>query len=1374
MPNIFKPKRSSTASSVPTTGNLSDGEMAVNLADRKVYVRNGASIVTVADSLVDGDKGDITVSSSGATWTIDSGVVTNAKLANVSTATIKGRTTAGSGSPEDLTGTQATALLDAFTSSLKGLAPASGGGTSNFLRADGTWAAPTFTVSGNLNVGIVTATSFVRSGGTSTQFLKADGSVDTNTYITSASVGNGTLSLGVSGTGLSGTASFTANQSGNTTFTVTSNATSANTPNAIVSRDGSGNFIAGIVTATTFSGALSGNATSATTATSATSAGSVTNSVTFNNGGAGAASGTTFNGSAAQTISHNTIGASPLAGSTSLTTTGTVTTGTWSGSFGAVSGANLTSLTAGNLSGTIPSAVLGNSSLFVGTTSIALNRASASQSLTGVNIDGSSGSCTGNANTATTLQTLRTIWGQNFNGSQSVTGALSSVTTITFTAEASDAASIGPTITSNQTAFDFNLADDNNNDLWRWRFTPSGSTVYNAMTLTPTANGVSNLAVAGSITATSFSGSLANTLTAGSYLTGTSYNNSSAVTFAVDATTAATASKVVARDASGNIFANQVVGGTGSGISAAGLVVNGTTGDNDSQLIIKKPSQSAFGVLTWDGQIYLSANVYYENGSWIHSAPTGNTNNNMLTFVPGTGVTWYASNNSSGSWNVSSALTLWNDSGVWQRPVSNSITFNNGGAGGASGSTFNNSAALTVSYNTVGAPSTTGTNASGSWGISITGSSASCTGAAASNVLKAGDTMTGQLISTLANNTATGGGQIYLNGATGNRIDFNQNGVAAPTFTTRSAGAKLVLYPAISASSADYALGIENSTLWSSVPTTSDQFKWYAGTTNVATLTGAGNFSATGSITGNTIVKSGGTSSQFLKADGSVDSSTYALSTHTHGNITNGGAIGSTANLPIITTTSGVLTTGSFGTAANTFCQGNDSRLSDTRNTTNSITFNNGGAGGASASTFNGSSALTVSYNTIGASPLAGSTSLTTTGTVTSGTWSGLFGAVSGANLTSLTAGNLSGTIPSAVLGNSSVFIGTTSIALNRASATQSLTGVNIDGSSGSCTGNSSTASNLSASATTLATATESNAITISAPSYTTDQPVKLLNFDWYSNIFSLGNIRSGSTASNGFGVYYTASGGSRTEIARFGTGGTFNTIGAITQNGSQVLTAGNYTTYAAASNHTHGNITNGGAIGSVANLPIITTTSGLLTTGSFGTAANTFCQGNDSRLSDTRNTTNSITFNNGGTGDASGTTFNGSTARTISHNTIGASPAAGSSSLITTGNVTTGTWSGLFGAVSGANLTSLTAGNLSGTIPSAVLGNSTLFIGTTSIALNRASASQSLTGIIDITASGNIAVDGAFRAESSDSTQRFDIYYNETTDSLDFDYLTV
>jgi hypothetical protein len=52
---------------------------------------------------------------------------------------------------------------------------------------------------------------------------------------------------------------------------------------------------------------------------------------------------------------------------------------------------------------------------------------------------------------------------------------------------------------------------------------------------------------------------------------------------------------------------------------------------------------------------------------------------------------------------------------------------------------------------------------------------------------------------------------------------------------------------------------------------------------------------------------------------------------HAHGNITNAGFLGTTANIPLITGTGGIIQAGSFGTAANTFCQGNDSRLSDAR-----------------------------------------------------------------------------------------------------------------------------------------------------------------------------------------------------------------------------------------------------------------------------------------------------------------------------------------------------------------------------------------------------------------------------------------------------------
>lgn len=57
----------------------------------------------------------------------------------------------------------------------------------------------------------------------------------------------------------------------------------------------------------------------------------------------------------------------------------------------------------------------------------------------------------------------------------------------------------------------------------------------------------------------------------------------------------------------------------------------------------------------------------------------------------------------------------------------------------------------------------------------------------------------------------------------------------------------------------------------------------------------------------------------------------YATAAHAHGNLTNAGAIGSTANLPVITGASGVLAAGAFGTGATDFCVGNDARLSDAR-----------------------------------------------------------------------------------------------------------------------------------------------------------------------------------------------------------------------------------------------------------------------------------------------------------------------------------------------------------------------------------------------------------------------------------------------------------
>jgi hypothetical protein len=86
--------------------------------------------------------------------------------------------------------------------------------------------------------------------------------------------------------------------------------------------------------------------------------------------------------------------------------------------------------------------------------------------------------------------------------------------------------------------------------------------------------------------------------------------------------------------------------------------------------------------------------------------------------------------------------------------------------------------------------------------------------------------------------------RIQLNGATSNMIAWNTSGSAAPAFTTRSAGTKLVLYPNIGVATVDYAIGIEASNMWFSVQQQGAAVGWkfYGGTTLAMYISSAGFF----------------------------------------------------------------------------------------------------------------------------------------------------------------------------------------------------------------------------------------------------------------------------------------------------------------------------------------------------------------------------------------------------------------------------------------------------------------------------------------------------------------------------------------------------
>lgn len=204
------------------------------------------------------------------------------------------------------------------------------------------------------------------------------------------------------------------------------------------------------------------------------------------------------------------------------------------------------------------------------------------------------GALTGNASTATsaaTLTTPRTINGTSFNGSANITVSASTTNTLTLGSGLTGTSFNGAsavTATVDATALN-TVSKIVSRDA-------SGNFAAGTVTATlsgnaSTATSAATLTTARTINGTSFNGSANITITAanpaaltrGTYLTGTNYDGSAAATWAVDATDLNTASKVVARDSSGNfaagaITANRFVTAAGSTLTIAAGVVTVTTG----------------------------------------------------------------------------------------------------------------------------------------------------------------------------------------------------------------------------------------------------------------------------------------------------------------------------------------------------------------------------------------------------------------------------------------------------------------------------------------------------------------------------------------------------------------------------------------------------------------------------------------------------------------------------------------------------------------------------------------------------------------------------------------------------------------------------
>jgi hypothetical protein len=174
-----------TFSSSPVGPTPTGGDSSTKLATT-AFVANAVTSGTIAD----GDKGDIVISGTGTTFTIDTNVVSNTKLAQMPTNTLKGNNTGSTANAIDLTVAQVKTMLalnnvDNTSDANKPVSSA----TQTELNLKANLASPTFTgipaantASVNTNTTQLATTAFVVAQASSTNPL-VDGTVAIGTSL---------------------------------------------------------------------------------------------------------------------------------------------------------------------------------------------------------------------------------------------------------------------------------------------------------------------------------------------------------------------------------------------------------------------------------------------------------------------------------------------------------------------------------------------------------------------------------------------------------------------------------------------------------------------------------------------------------------------------------------------------------------------------------------------------------------------------------------------------------------------------------------------------------------------------------------------------------------------------------------------------------------------------------------------------------------------------------------------------------------------------------------------------------------------------------------------------------------------------------------